>query len=175
MPRMSVTERNPVLAEGGPADTEGLGVPGEPQLLLPREVPLGGPRAMLVQRTLPQRKRSLIGAWCFLDHYGPGDVSRNGGMRGPGHPHSGLQTVTWLFEGEVEHRDTTGAVAVVRPGEMNLMTAGAGVAHSEYSTPGTTRVHGAQLWIALPDGARTGGRMFEHYAPPLLRVGPAAV
>ncbi len=77
------------------------------EVLLPREVPLGGPRAMLVQRTLPQRRRSLIGAWCFLDHYGPHDVQPGTpAMRVPGHPHIGLQTVTWLFEGEVEHRDT---------------------------------------------------------------------
>ncbi|MDQ1530333.1 MAG: quercetin 2,3-dioxygenase [Microbacteriaceae bacterium] len=171
---MSVTERDPVLVESGPTAPTGPGVPGEPELLLPREVPLGGPRAMLVQRSLPQRRRSLIGAWCFLDHYGPDDVSQRG-MRVPGHPHTGLQTVTWLFEGEVEHRDTTGAVAVVRPGEMNLMTAGLGVAHSEYSTPGTTRVHGAQLWVALPDGAATGNRAFEHYVPPLLRVAGAEV
>jgi redox-sensitive bicupin YhaK (pirin superfamily) len=86
-------------------------------------------------------------------------------MRVPGHPHTGLQTVTWLFAGEVEHRDTTGASIVVRPGEVNLMTAGAGVAHSEYSTGTDTVVHGAQLWVALPDGARTGERRFEHFVP----------
>jgi redox-sensitive bicupin YhaK (pirin superfamily) len=171
---VSVTERNPVLSEGGPADAGGRR--DEPQVLLPREVPLGGPRAMLVQRTLPQRRRSLIGAWCFLDHYGPHDVQPgSAGMRVPGHPHIGLQTVTWLFEGEVEHRDTVGTVAVVKPGEVNLMTAGAGVAHSEYSTPTTTRVHGAQLWVALPDGARTGDRAFEHFVPEVLHVDGAEV
>jgi redox-sensitive bicupin YhaK (pirin superfamily) len=173
---MSVTERNPVLAEGGPAEPSGAGRRDVPEVLLPREVPLGGPRAMLVQRTLPQRRRSLIGAWCFLDHYGPSDVSPgSAGMRVPGHPHIGLQTVTWLFEGEVEHRDTAGTVAIVKPGEVNLMTAGAGVAHSEYSTPTTTRVHGAQLWVALPDGARTGKRAFEHFVPDVLRVDGAEV
>ncbi|HEV7622877.1 MAG TPA: pirin family protein [Amnibacterium sp.] len=173
---MSVTERNPVLTEGGPADPDGAGRRDSAEVLLPREVPLGGPRAMLVQRTLPQRRRSLIGAWCFLDHYGPHDVRPGSvGMRVPGHPHTGLQTVTWLFEGEVEHRDTAGTVAVVKPGEVNLMTAGAGVAHSEYSTPTTTRVHGAQLWVALPDGPRTGGRAFEHFVPEVLHIGGAEV
>ena len=144
-------------------------------LLEPREVPLGGPRAMPVRRTLPQRRRSLIGAWCFLDHYGPADMSASGGMRVPGHPHTGLQTVTWLFAGEVEHRDTTGAAVTVRPGEVNLMTAGAGVAHSEYSTGTTSVVHGAQLWVALPDGARTGERRFEHFVPEPREIGAATV
>lgn len=132
-----------------------------------RDVPLGGPRAMTVRRTLPQRARSLIGAWCFVDHYGPDDVSRTGGMRVPGHPHTGLQTVSWLFDGEVEHRDTAGTHALVRPGELNLMTAGSGIAHSEYSTPRTTLLHGAQLWIALPDRDRFTTPRFDHYAPPV--------
>lgn len=171
---MSVTERDPALIEVRP---EPLGTrPGAPQLLLPREVPLGGPRAMLVNRTLPQRGRSLIGAWCFIDHYGPHDLADGSpGMRVPGHPHIGLQTVTWLFEGEVEHRDTTGATAIVRPGELNLMTAGDGVAHSEHSTPGTHLVHGVQLWVALPDGARTGAAGFEHHVPQPIAVGAATV
>jgi quercetin 2,3-dioxygenase len=147
------------------------------EVLEPREVPLGGPRAMTVRRTLPQRRRSLIGAWCFLDHYGPDDVAAGGrgGMTVPGHPHTGLQTVTWLFEGAVEHRDTSGAVAVVRPGEVDLMTAGRGVAHSEYSTPETTRMHGAQLWIALPEAERNGERRFEQDRPAPIRSGPAEV
>ena len=86
------------------------------QVVTSREVPLGGARAMTVRRTLPQRSRSLVGAWCFADHYGPDDVARTGGMDVPPHPHTGLQTVSWLFSGEIEHRDTTGAHAVVRPG-----------------------------------------------------------
>lgn len=145
------------------------------QVLEPREVPLGGVRAMTVRRTLPQRRRSLIGAWCFLDSYGPDEFAASGGMRVPGHPHTGLQTVTWLFEGEIEHRDTLGTVRVIRPGEVNLMTAGAGIAHSEYSTPGTTRLHGAQLWIALPGHRRTGERAFENYAAPQFAVGDSLV
>ena len=97
-------------------------------VLHPREVPLGGPRAIRVRRTLPQRERSLIGAWCFADHYGPHDVRGGTGMDVPPHPHTGLQTVSWLFSGEVEHRDSAGVHAMVRPGELNLMTAGAGSA-----------------------------------------------
>src|SRR5829696_202349 len=130
---------------------------------------------MPVRRTLPQRQRSLIGAWCFVDHYGPDDVSQTGGMVVPGHPHTGLQTVSWLFTGEVEHRDTTGAHAYVRPGELNIMTAGSGIAHSEYSTPGTTTLHGAQLWVALPEADRFTAPGFEHYAPPMTEVDGARV
>jgi redox-sensitive bicupin YhaK (pirin superfamily) len=135
------------------------------EILTPREVPLGGLRAMTVRRTLPQRQRSLIGAWCFLDHYGPDQVADTGGMSVAPHPHTGLQTVSWLFTGEIEHRDSAGNHAMVRPGELNLMTAGHGISHSEVSTPGTTTLHGAQLWVALPDAARDGAPGFDHYAP----------
>ena len=134
-------------------------------VLHPREVPLGGPRAIRVRRTLPQRERSLIGAWCFADHYGPHEVRGGVGMDVPPHPHTGLQTVSWLFEGEVEHRDSAGVHALVRPGELNLMTAGAGICHSEVSTAATTVLHGVQLWVALPDSDRDTGRDFAHYAP----------
>jgi len=136
------------------------------EILTPREVPLGGLRAMSVRRTLPQRDRSLIGAWCFLDHYGPDDVAETGGMMVTPHPHTGLQTVSWLFTGEIEHADSAGNHALVRPGELNLMTAGRGISHAEISTPGTTTLHGAQLWVALPDGQRFCDPGFDHYAPP---------
>jgi len=136
------------------------------QVLEPREVPLGGPRAMTVRRTLPQRERSLVGAWCFVDHYGPDDVSATGGMRVAPHPHTGLQTVSWLFTGEIEHRDSAGNHAMVRPGELNLMTAGRGISHSEVSTAATSVLHGAQLWLALPEASRFTEPGFEHYAPP---------
>jgi hypothetical protein len=140
------------------------------EVITSREVPLGGPRAMTVHRTLPQRARSLIGAWCFADHYGPADVSETGGMDVPPHPHTGLQTVSWLFAGEIEHRDSGGVHELVRPGELNLMSAGSGVAHSEVSTPGTTTLHGVQLWIALPDAARDLPRGFDHHVPPVVRL-----
>jgi redox-sensitive bicupin YhaK (pirin superfamily) len=140
------------------------------EVLHPREVPLGGPRAMLVRRTLPQRERSLVGAWCFADHYGPHDVRGSTGMDVPPHPHTGLQTVSWLFSGEVEHRDSAGVHQLVRPGELNLMTAGAGICHSEVSTAATTILHGVQLWVALPDAARNTGRDFAHYVPEPLEL-----
>jgi redox-sensitive bicupin YhaK (pirin superfamily) len=145
------------------------------EILEPRAVPLGGPRAMDVRRTLPQRRRSLIGAWCFLDHYGPDDVAATGGMVVPPHPHTGLQTVSWLFAGEIEHRDSAGSHAMVRPGELNLMTAGRGIQHSEVSTPETTVLHGAQLWVALPDADRHSPPFFEHYVPTPVRFGEATV
>ncbi|MGB3332587.1 MAG: pirin family protein [Mycobacterium sp.] len=136
------------------------------EVLHPREVPLGGARAIGVRRTLPQRDRSLIGAWCFVDHYGPHDVA-DGGMDVPPHPHTGLQTATWLFSGRVEHRDSGGVHAVVNPGELNLMTAGAGICHSEVSVdPQAAPVlRGVQLWVALPDSARHTARDFTHFAP----------
>jgi hypothetical protein len=142
------------------------------QVLEPRAVPLGGPRAMDVRRTLPQRQRSLIGAWCFLDHYGPDRVVQTGGMNVPRHPHTGLATVSWLFTGTIEHRDSAGHHALVRPGEVNLMTAGRGISHSEFSTPDTEVLHGAQLWLALPDASRHVAPGFEHYRPvPVLLEG----
>lgn len=142
------------------------------EIITAREVPLGGLRAMTVRRTLPQKKRTMIGAWCFVDHYGPDEVSRTGGMDVAPHPHTGLQTVSWLFRGEIEHRDSGGNVGTVRPGEVNLMTSGAGICHSEVSTPTTETLHGVQLWIALPDSARNiAPRSFEHYSPEPVDLG----
>ena len=135
------------------------------EVIGPREVPLGGPRAMTVRRTLPTRARTMVGAWCFVDHYGPDTVSETGGMVVPPHPHTGLATVSWLFTGTVEHRDSLGTVADVVPGELNLMTAGRGISHSEVSTPQTTTLHGVQLWFALPAGGREDDPAFEHFAP----------
>ena len=139
----------------------------EVQVLTGREVPLGGLRAITVRRTLPHRDRSFVGAWCFVDHYGPQEVGADGsgGMLVPPHPHTGLQTVSWLFEGAVEHRDSAGVRGLVRPGEVNLMTAGAGIAHSEVSTPETRVLHGVQLWVALPEADRHAARAFEHHVP----------
>lgn len=150
--------------------------PGEPiQVLSPRAVPLGGLRAMTVRRTLPQRSRSLIGAWCFADHYGPDDVSVTGGMDVAPHPHTGLQTVSWLFAGEIEHRDSHGVHALVRPGEVNLMTAGYGICHSEVSTPQTTTLHGVQLWVALPEAHSAAPRDFQHHVPTPVELGGATI
>ncbi|WGL53029.1 pirin family protein [Nocardioides sp. BP30] len=139
------------------------------EIIVPRDVPLGGPRAMSVRRTLPSRERTLIGAWCFVDHYGPDDVAATGGMQVAPHPHTGLQTVSWLFTGEIEHRDSAGNHAMVRPGEVNLMTGGRGISHSEISTEETPVLHGAQLWTALPEAARDTEPGFQHYAPEPVR------
>lgn len=144
-------------------------------ILSPREVPLGGLRAMSVRRTLPNRHRTTIGAWCFVDHFGPDAVADTGGMQVAPHPHTGLQTVTWLFEGHVEHHDSVGSSVVVSPGQVNLMTAGRGISHSEVSTADTSRLHGVQLWVALPDEHRNIPPFFEHHTSPRTRIGPAQI
>ncbi|RII20491.1 Quercetin 2,3-dioxygenase [Streptomyces sp. YIM 130001] len=142
---------------------------GEPctavEVLTPRPVPLGGVRATTVHRTLPQRRRSLVGSWCFLDHFGPDAVSETGGMRMPRHPHTGLATVSWLFAGHVDHLDSGGNSAPVVPGELNLMIAGRGITHQEISGPDVSTLHGVQLWYALPDEARFGENAFVHHVP----------
>jgi len=175
---VSNLERDPAEFVGGAGavatDTAVL-EPEAVEILEPRDVPLGGPRAMTVRRTLPQRRRSLIGGWCFVDHYGPDDVSASGGMRVPPHPHTGLQTVSWLFSGEIEHRDSVGSHAMVRPGELNLMTAGHGISHSEVSTEATRVLHGVQLWVALPSASRDTAPFFEHHVPVPTRIGSAEV
>ncbi len=128
---------------------------------------------MRVRRTLPHRQRSLVGAWCFADHYGPHDVRHSPGMVVPPHPHTGLQTASWLFSGEIEHRDSGRIHAFVRPGELNLMTAGAGICHSKVSTAATQLLHGVQLWVALPDADRDTDRDFAHYVPQPLSISGA--
>jgi len=118
-----------------------------------------------VRRLLPSRQLRTIGAWCFLDHYGPDDVSSGPGMRVPPHPHTGLQTASWLFDGLVLHRDSLGSEALIRPGELNLMTSGRAIAHSEESPrERPALLHGVQLWIALPRERRFGDPGFERHA-----------
>lgn len=145
------------------------------QILEPREVPLGGLRALPVLRSLPQRARSLVGAWCFVDSYGPVPSDGAGTMDVPPHPHTGLQTVSWLYAGAIEHRDSAGSHALIEPGQVNLMTAGAGIQHSEVSTSGARELHGVQLWIALPDRSRHVAPFFESFTPPAIAVGDATV
>jgi redox-sensitive bicupin YhaK (pirin superfamily) len=130
-----------------------------------------------VRRLLPQRTLRTIGAWCFLDHYGPDEVSRGPGMQVPPHPHIGLQTVSWLFQGLVLHRDSLGSRQLIKPGELNLMTAGRGITHSEESAAGRPpMLHGLQLWIALPEAERHGEPRFAHHADlPVVRDGAASV
>ncbi len=127
-------------------------------------VALGGPRGMAVTRTLPHRGRRMVGAWCFLDAYGPERLAGTTGMRIGPHPHTGLQTVSWLVAGEILHRDSLGTLQEVRPGRLNLMTAGRGIAHSEETPAAHTGVlHGVQLWVALPGPDRDVAPAFAHH------------
>lgn len=128
----------------------------------PRVADVGG---FTVRRVLPRSPRRTVGAWCFLDQMGPGPVSSAQPFDIGPHPHIGLQTVTWLLEGEVLHRDSLGTEQLIRPGQLNLMTAGAGVSHSE-ETAGRYegQLHGVQLWVAQPDATRHGPAAFEHHA-----------
>src|SRR5665213_808779 len=115
-----------------------------------------------------------VGPWCFLDHMGPAPPPSIMGV-GP-HPHIGLQTVTWLLEGKVLHTDSLGSEQLIRPGQLNLMTAGHGIAHAELSTIGSGAVHGAQLWVAQSEVTRHGPAEFEHHAGlPTLDLGPAVI
>ncbi|WP_149179696.1 pirin family protein [Streptomyces sp. TRM49041] len=133
------------------------------ELLSPRRVLLG--EATEVRRLLPNLGRRMVGAWAFVDHYGPDDIADEPGMQVPPHPHMGLQTVSWLHEGEVLHRDSTGSLQLVRPRELGLMTSGRAIAHSEESPRTHARyLHGAQLWVALPDAHRHAPPHFEHHA-----------
>ena len=118
---------------------------------------------MLVQRALPSRHKRMIGAWCFLDHAGPVSFSPGQGLDVGPHPHMGLQTFTWMIEGTLLHQDSLGSRQLLCPGQVNLMTAGYGISHTEVSPAQETRMHTAQLWIALPDAQRHMPPKFEHY------------
>ncbi|MFF1382553.1 pirin family protein [Arthrobacter sp. NPDC058288] len=186
MTNLEVSPVEEVCPPGQPGGYEGNG----PclQLWPAREVPLGGVRAMNVLRTLPQRGLPTVGAWCFLDSFGPDRVA----MSVLPHPHTGLQTVTWPLAGTIRHRDSVGSDVIVRPGELNIMTAGNGVSHSEFavlpprrsfgeptdagsfgaatvsagaSDAGTELPlqRGLQLWVALPDGERHRTPAFEQH------------
>ena len=126
-----------------------------------RSADVGG--GIPVHRLMPSAQRRMIGAWCFLDHAGPAEFSPGAGLRVGPHPHIGLQTFTWMIAGEVLHRDSLGNVQVVRPGQVNLMTAGHGIAHSEESLTGEDTLHAVQLWIALPSGASACAPAFDHH------------
>lgn len=128
------------------------------EIFEPRAVPLGGIRAMQVDRVMPQRGLPTVGAWCFLDVFGPAEVR----MDVLPHPHTGLQTVTWPLAGEIHHRDSLGSDVLVRPGQLNLMTAGRGVSHSEFSVSSGV-LHGLQLWVALPAAQATMAPAFEQH------------
>ena len=131
------------------------------QRIAARHADLGG--GFGIARALPSASRRTVGAWCFLDHAGPVRFPPGKGMRVGPHPHIGLQTFTWMIEGEVLHNDSLGNRQLIRPGEVNLMTAGRGIAHSEESVGEQGAVHAAQLWIALPDAHRHGEPAFVHH------------
>ena len=130
-------------------------------IIAPRTVKLTTRTGIDIQRTLPHRYIRTIGAWCFIDHFGP--TEQENAMSVAAHPHVGLQTVSWLFAGEVEHRDSLGSIQIIHPGELNLMTAGHGIAHSELSSTTAGLMHGVQLWTVLPENARDGAAYFDHY------------
>jgi quercetin 2,3-dioxygenase len=145
--------------------------PGRPtlQALPGRLTDLGG---LAIRRLLPRSQRRLVGPWCFLDSYGPLRFSSGKPMDVAPHPHIGLQTVSWLLEGEVVHHDSLGLEATAAPGVLNLMTAGRGIAHAE-ETPAANggRLRGVQLWVALPESSRETEPAFEsHRALPRLEL-----
>lgn len=142
---------------------EGISARPVHDLLKPRLTPLGD--STVVRRLLPNLGRRMVGAWCFVDHYGPDDIAEEPGMRVPPHPHTGLQTVSWLHEGDVLHRDSVGSLQTIRPRELGLMTAGRAIAHAEQSPlTHAPLLHGAQLWVALPNAHRNVSPAFEHHS-----------
>lgn len=150
-------------ADPSPA-TEAAPCPAHPVLerIETRIAEIGG--GLIIRRALPNRRRRTVGAWCFLDHAGPLDYPAGAGLRVGPHPHIGLQTFTWMIEGDVVHRDSLGNEQVITPGQVNLMTAGRGISHSEDSAPGPAgRLHAAQLWIALPEAQRQCAPAFQNY------------
>ena len=148
------TEDAPAAPEDSVA-TDGPVVDLEPG----REARVG---SLTVRRVLPHRPRKTVGAWCFADHMGPVTPDAPGTVGIGPHPHMGLQTVTWLVAGEMLHLDSLGSEQLIRPGQLNLMTAGHGVAHAE-EDPGRSSLHGIQLWVAQPEATRDGAAAFEHH------------
>ena len=148
-------------------------VPGDPKscdalelVIVPRTRDLGD--GFAVRRALPHGQRQMVGPFIFFDHFGPVQYIAGKGMDVRPHPHIGLATVTYLFDGSIMHRDSEGNAQEIQPGAMNLMTAGRGIAHSE-RTPDLQRQHGQQMlglqsWIALPQGAEEIAPSFQHYA-----------
>lgn len=134
------------------------------QLLQPRERDLGG---FSVRRVLPVVGQKMIGPWIFFDHMGPAHFPSGDGINVRPHPHVGIATVTYLFEGEILHRDSLGSLQPIRPGDINLMVAGHGIVHSERERPEITAtdhtLHGLQLWLALPEAEEETDPAFYHY------------
>lgn len=135
--------------------------------------------AFQVRRAIPSRQRTMVGPFIFVDQFGPAHLPDGAAMDVRPHPHINLATVTWLFEGAIEHRDSLGSFATIRPGQVNLMTAGRGIVHSERSPagerPGGPRLYGMQTWLALPDGREEIDPAFEQVTDlPLVEDGCAS-
>ncbi|MDF0752425.1 pirin family protein [Marinobacter sp. 71-i] len=148
-------------------------------ILSPRVADLGG---FSVRRLLPTAKRKMVGPWIFFDEMGPADFPAGGGINVRPHPHIGIATVTYLFDGEILHRDSVGSLQPIRPGDINLMVAGRGITHSERERPESTaterRLHGLQLWLALPEEHEETEPAFHHYPSddiPAIDVGDVPV
>jgi redox-sensitive bicupin YhaK (pirin superfamily) len=121
-------------------------------IIQPQDKDLGG---FSVRRVLPNSERQMVGPWIFFDHMGPAEFAAGDGINVRPHPHVNMATVTYLFEGEILHRDSLGSLQAIRPGDINLMVAGSGIVHSEREGPEVHevahRLHGLQLWLALPE------------------------
>jgi redox-sensitive bicupin YhaK (pirin superfamily) len=133
------------------------------QIIVPRSVDLGG---FEIRRALPSARTRMVGPFIFFDHMGPAIFNSGRGIDVRPHPHIGLATVTYLFEGEIVHRDSLGTAMTISPGAANLMTAGRGIAHSERTGPERRTaggpLHGLQLWVALPHTQEEGAPAFAH-------------
>src|SRR5471032_304441 len=134
-------------------------------VVVPRTVDLGD--GFTVRRALPSTRSRIVGPFIFFDHFGPAEFKAGKGLDVRPHPHIGLSTVTYLFDGEVMHRDSLGSEQAIRPGEVNWMTAGRGITHSERFEKARAegdRVHGIQSWVALPTAEEESDPAFDHHA-----------
>lgn len=133
-------------------------------IIAPRDEDLSG---FSVRRSLPTTQRRMVGPWIFFDHMGPAEFPAGQGINVRPHPHVNIATVTYLFEGEILHRDSLGSVQAIRPGDINLMVVGSGIVHSERERPEVTaiphRLHGLQLWLSLPEAHEEIDAAFHHY------------
>lgn len=155
---------NPLPTAEQPCDVTPSPCSAVELILQSREKDLGG---FSVRRLLPTAQRKMVGPWIFFDHMGPARFPAGQGITVRPHPHIGIATVTYLFEGEILHRDSLGSLQAIRPGDINLMVAGRGIVHSERERPEVTAIdhvlHGLQLWLALPDANEEIEPAFHHY------------
>jgi redox-sensitive bicupin YhaK (pirin superfamily) len=147
-----------------PAPGDAAAADGIDLVIVPRSVDLGG---FSVRRALPHVRRRMVGPFIFFDHFGPVEFRAGQGIDVRPHPHIGLATVSFLFDGEIMHRDSLGSLAAIHPGDVNLMTAGRGIVHSERTAPdhrsGGERLHGVQLWLAMPGADEEIAPTFAHH------------